>query len=90
MATGTDSLLSLTYHEMDRVWLENTLLDLVDNGSDPQIRALAVVCLGHVARMHRAITKETVLPKLHELERDPYLRSRAVNALDDIEIFVRD
>lgn len=87
VAQATDALLSLTYHEPDRLWMEATLLDLVDNAPDPQVRALAVVCLGHLARIHRSITAAKIVPKLQELESDPNLSSRAVNALEDFAIF---
>ncbi|MFG1606770.1 hypothetical protein [Actinoplanes sp. NPDC049265] len=83
---ATGALLALTFDEPDRAWMEAFLLDLVDNAHDPQVRALAVICLGHLARIHRATTP-LVIAKLQELKNDADLRSRAVNALDDIQSY---
>jgi len=85
---ATGALLTLTLEEPDRLWMERLLLDLVDRASDPQVKALAVICLGHLARIHRAITAETVIVRLQALKSDRELGSRARNALEDIEIFV--
>jgi hypothetical protein len=89
VARATDALLSLTNHEVDRLWIEVVLLGVIDGDLELQIRQLAVICLGHVARIHGDITKGKVMPKLRALERDPDLGSRAKNALEDIEVFVR-
>lgn len=87
LAVATEALLSLTNHEVDRKWIEMALLRVIDGPFDLQLRQLAVICLGHVARIHGAISRDFVVPKLHLLERDPDLGSRARNALEDIEIF---
>lgn len=84
---ATGALLALTFDEPDRIWMEELLLDLVDNAPDAQLRALAVICLGHLARIHGDITAETVVARLQALRTDESLRSRAVNALEDIEDF---
>lgn len=86
IARSTDALLSLTFNEPDRLWLEQFLLGMIDTSPEPQVRALAVICLGHVARLHRAITRASV-EKLNELRNDAELRSRALNAIEDIEVF---
>lgn len=86
-SVASDSLLSLSYHEPDREWLEDLLVGLAKASQDPQIRALAVVCIGHVARIHQSITYSKVVPALEELRSIPELESRVANALEDIEIF---
>jgi hypothetical protein len=83
---ATDALLSLTNHEVDRRWIEDTLLDVIESDLDLQVRQLAVVCLGHVARIHRGIANR-VVSRLQALKSDSDLASRARNALEDIEIF---
>lgn len=87
--SATEALLSLAYHETDRKWLEDTLLGVVDGDFDIQVRQLAVICLGHAARIHRATTPDKVAPKLIELQSDPRFAARANNALADIETFTR-
>ncbi|WP_433604971.1 hypothetical protein ACQP2P_26100 [Dactylosporangium sp. CA-139114] len=84
---ATDALLELAHREPDRGWTERLLLQIIDGDADAQLRALAVTCLGHVARRHRAIDRETVLPVLRELLDDPTLGDRARETIDDIETF---
>jgi hypothetical protein len=86
-ARATDALLSLTNHEPDRRWIEDTLSDVIDGDLDLQVRQLAVICLGHVTRIHREISSH-VVSLLQSCRSDPDLAARAENALDDIEIFV--
>jgi hypothetical protein len=88
VARATDALLSLTNHEADRSWIESVLLRIIDGNYDLQVRQLAVICLGHVARIHRDIS-ESAVSKLKSLVRDPDFSSRSANALEDIEIFVK-
>jgi hypothetical protein len=83
---ATSALLALAFDEPDRKWIEGILLDLVDGSQDWQVRALAVICMGHVARIHGEISPAVKL-KLEELLADQLLASRAQNALDDIEVF---
>ncbi|TDC48024.1 hypothetical protein E1258_28190 [Micromonospora sp. KC207] len=85
---ATDALLSLVNHESERIWIESALLDVIDGEFDLQIRQLAVICLGHVARIHRAISDE-VVSRLEEMRSDRDFSSRANNALEDVEIFAR-
>ncbi|GAA2816319.1 hypothetical protein [Crossiella cryophila] len=81
-----DALLSLTYYEPDRVWLERLLVERLDPGYG-QVRMLAVTCLGHVGRLHREISPE-VVEVLRGLLGDPELGGVAEDALGDIEMFV--
>jgi hypothetical protein len=84
-----DGLLRLTLNDPDRGWVEDLLIAHLDKSFDMQIRSLVITCLGHVARIHGAITKERVLPLLRELERDPALGGIAEDALSDIAIFAK-
>lgn len=87
VSRATEALLSLVNHESDRSWIESVLLRVVDSNFDLQVRQLAVICLGHVARIHRAIS-DSAVSRLREMQDDPSLSSRARNALEDVEIFV--
>jgi hypothetical protein len=84
---ATEALLSLVNYESDRSWIESVLLRVIDGDFDLQVRQLAVICLGHVARIHRAISN-SVVSRLREMQRDQALSSRVRNALEDVEIFV--
>lgn len=85
---ATDALLALSLDEPDRIWIENELLRLLDAPVDRQVRELAITCIGHVARLHRAISQK-VIARLHELADDPELKLRVPNALSDIRVFVK-
>jgi len=83
---STRALLSLTYDDPDRIWLEKVLLDCLGQEFDPQVRALAVTCMGHVGRIHGAVSAN-IVAKLEELLGDPVLGPRAEDALGDIRYF---
>lgn len=84
---ATDALLDLTYNESDRTWLQGLLLQCLDVGRHPQVRALAVTCVGHVARIDHEI-ESYLIEKLFELKADPNLTGIVEDALSDIASFV--
>lgn len=81
------ALLALTYDDPDRERVEAVLLDCLAPEVDPQIRALAVTCMGHTARIHQAVGVD-VIRRLEGLLDDPVLSGRAEDALDDVTSFV--
>ncbi|TMS52709.1 hypothetical protein [Mycobacterium sp. DBP42] len=62
------------------------LCQLSSSDVDPEVRALAVTCMGHVGRIHRAVSPETVR-RLEALIDDAELGGRAEDALGDIAAF---
>jgi hypothetical protein len=90
VATGDPTAISRTMvgiiEDDDVDWLTHTLLDLSGHGSI-EVRATAITCLGHVARIHGRIDSDRVLPRLRDLRSDPLLRGRVDDAIDDIEHF---
>jgi hypothetical protein len=84
IAESTDALLNLTYHEKDQAWLEAFLLECLEPQRDPQLRALAVTCLGHVGRIFGSIRSPHVIPTLTGLLDDQELGGLAEDALGDI------
>ncbi|WP_457032118.1 hypothetical protein [Kitasatospora sp. P5_F3] len=89
VAISSRALLELTYDEPDRTRIEGILLACVEFGNEPQLRALAVTCMGHVARIHGAAGSE-LAKVLKKLLADPILGGRAEDALDDIRSFTGD
>lgn len=70
---AADALLSLTYNEPDRSWLERMLIAQFGD-DDKHVAALAATCLGHVARLRGAIDPKSV-ERLRELSRDCYRKA---------------
>jgi hypothetical protein len=80
--------LSAALHDPDAAWVTDRALRLV-NSPDFGVRAAAVTALGHLARIHRAIDEERVVPVLRRLSNEPEIAGRVEDALDDIAVFVR-
>lgn len=80
---AADAMLGLVHHEPDRERLQRILLD---HTRHPELRQLAVTCLGHVGRLDGTVLPE-VMARLQELLGDPRLGGTAEDALNDIEIF---
>lgn len=84
LARSTRALLALTYDDPDRVWLEDLLLHTLDDAAaDPQLRALAVTCMGHLGRM-RGQVGSRIVGRLEGLLKDPKLGGIAEDAMGDI------
>ncbi|MFF8929093.1 hypothetical protein ACF1AO_17665 [Streptomyces longwoodensis] len=69
--------------------VEALLLECLDPAGpviDPQVTALAVTCVGHVARIHGDVAPDLV-DRTRQLLPDPVLGGRAEDALDDVRSF---
>ncbi len=82
-----EALLSATYHDPDWRWVQARCLDLLSSGSHAT-RALAITCLGHLARIHGVLDTQIVLPALRGADKDPALPGRVRDALGDMEMFL--
>ena len=81
------ALLRLVYHDDDWQWIQDKCIEL-SGYPDIDVAGLAITCLGHLARIHRTLELEKVLPVLKELRANPELAGRVDDALSDIEIFM--
>lgn len=90
VATGDPTAISRTMvgviEDDDVDWLTDTLLDLAGHES-LEVRATAVTCLGHVARIRGHIDSDRVLSRLRHLLSERPLRGRVDDAIDDIKHF---
>lgn len=84
----SDALLRSAYHDRDWRWVQAQCLWLLEH-DDPNVRALAATCIGHLARIHGSVDRDVVIPALERVAADPALTARVEDALSDIEIFVR-
>lgn len=83
-----EALIGLVYHDPDWKWLQDQCLALAAH-SDVDVAGLAVTSLGHLARIHRKLDLEKVLPVLERYRTDPRIGGRVEDALDDIETYLR-
>jgi hypothetical protein len=84
-----DALIGVTFHDPDWRWVQDRCLEFLSHES-PDVRGLAATCLGHIARIHRALDQDAVVPALQRLRADPEVGGRAEDALDDIRLFLGD
>jgi hypothetical protein len=86
--TRSRALLALALHDEDWRWVQNLSLELI-NDPDPAMRGTAVLALAHLARIHRKLDLDKVLPELKRLKHDAAISGRVEDALSDIEIFLK-
>ena len=84
-----DFLLYIGINETDAEWAQDVCISFSSH-KDEDISGLAITCIGHSARINRATNKERVISFLKEKLNDPRLSGRAQDAIDDIDIFVKD
>lgn len=53
------------------------------------VKAVAITCLGHLARLHGELHMDLVLPALRALSEDSRLRGLVEDTLADIQIYLR-
>jgi len=87
--SAAERLLGVVLHDGDWRWCQDRCLALVDHESEA-VRRIAVLGLGHLARLHRQLDVPHVVPRLRELLNDPVLGGAAEDALDDIAVFLPD
>jgi hypothetical protein len=86
ISQSTRALLSLTYNDPDRVWVEALLFDQLQEDVDDQLRSLAVTCMGHLGRIH-GIVSARLVECLELLLEDPVLGGIAEDSLGDVKHF---
>ena len=82
-----NALLGVVHADDDPAWLQARCTEIIASSDHPNDRRLAVVCLGHIARLHGVAGPE-VVGLLAELTHDPVLGGTAEDALSDVRIFV--
>lgn len=83
------ALAAAALHDRDRVFVETLILQFLDH-TDPLVRGVAAVSAGHVARIHRSLSVDQIVPKIERLKMDSRTSGQAEEALDDIRMFVSD
>lgn len=84
-----DALLRSAYHNEDWRWVQSKCLAYTQHSSR-LVRQMAIQCLGHLARLHRKLDLNLVMPILLGLKQDPNLLGVVDDTLDDIQVFIRE
>jgi hypothetical protein len=82
------TLVRVAYHEPDHVWAQDCCLRFCDH-EDSQVRAVAAICLGHIARIHGKLDLHKVMPVMRRLLKEQPIAGQVEDALDDIKRYVR-
>ncbi len=84
-----EALLRVTFHDEDWHWVQSYCLQFLAY-PDKDVRAVAAICLGHLACIHGKLDTAVVVPALKAQLTDPDVARKASDALDDIALFVRN
>ena len=85
---STEALLALTFNDADGGWVEGILLGCLNGDVDDQVKMLALVCFGHLARIHGEIRDPAVFECVHRMARQPAFAGQARGALADFETYL--
>ena len=85
---AVEALLALAFYDPDGRWVQN-ICRKYSGSSNEDVRRIAILCFGHLARIHRTLETELVVPIVIEAMEDPsaYLSGTARDALGDILMF---
>ena len=81
------AIIAAALHDNDRFYVESLIVELLRH-PDPWVRGVSAMAAGHVARSHRALSMDRIVPMISELLADPRTRGNAQDALDDVTMFV--
>lgn len=82
-----EALVQLAFHEPDRAFVESVLATQLESGH-VTVRMVAATCVGHLARIHRALDVPLLLPLLRRLGDDPRTVGSMEDALSDVRRYV--
>ncbi len=82
-----DALVRAAHFDPDNQWVEKKCMEFTRNKND-NVKKTAIICLGHLARIHNSLNLKKLFPLLEELKSDPELTGYVEDALDDIHMFI--
>lgn len=83
-------LLALALNADDGEFVQDLMVQYSQHKNE-NIRGIAILCFGHIARIHRALNKELIIPLINDALNDEskFVRGHALSALDDIKMFCK-
>ena len=87
-----ETLVSCAYYDDDWRWVQERCLEFMHHWNR-QVRYVAIICLGHLVRIHGVLDLDRVQPALKEMvkgsEPDPDILDAVLSARSDIRIFYK-
>ena len=83
----SNALIRVALHYPDWEWVQTKCILLADH-PDVNVRRTSALCLGHIARIHRELDLNKVLPVLNMLLKDSDVEGVVQDVLDDIDLFI--
>ena len=81
------AIIAAALHDRDRLFVESLIAQFLQH-EDPWVRGASAIAAGHVARIHRSLTVDRIVPLIERLLQDSQTSGRAQDALDDIAMFL--
>jgi len=85
--TAAEALIRMAFWESDWVWAEHKSLSALKD-ERREVRRAALLAISHLARLHRSLNLEVVIPEIRKLLCDPECRGTAEDVLQDIATFM--
>jgi hypothetical protein len=84
------ALISMAFYEEDLDFCSTIIMKCFENKNE-YVRGNAVLCIGHIARIHKIVYKELPSIVYRGLnDSSSYVRGHAESALSDIRVFMPD
>jgi hypothetical protein len=84
-----DALVRVAYFDPDWRWVQSKCIEFSSH-PDAAVRIVTATCLSHVARIHRKLDLDKVLPVLRSLLDDPEVNGTAEDALEDVVWYLKE
>jgi hypothetical protein len=81
------ALVSAAFHEADWRWVQDWCIRLTAH-ADLNVRLVAIISLGHIARIHHCLDLGRVLPLLALKAKESALEGTVEDTLSDIRMFI--
>lgn len=84
----TKTLLEVTFYNENWKWIQDLCIQFLSR-ENKTIKNLAIICLGHIARIHGKIEQNKVFKEFEKLEHDKEFVGTISDAMDDIKMFTK-
>lgn len=82
-----DAIMHACFNVEDVEWIQDRCIEMIEDDVDFDVRNLAIICIGHTARIHKCINLEKIKPVLVRASKKAQLAGSVQDVIDDIEIF---